>query len=64
MVITLDMEKAYAGLDWNFIKKCFNDLGLCEKWTNRIMQWITTTTFSMIVNEKPGNAFQFEREIR
>lgn len=26
MVIKLDMEKSYNRLDWDFIKKCFEDL--------------------------------------
>lgn len=52
MPIKLDMETAYGRLECDFIKKCIDDLGVCEKWTNWIMQCITTTAFRMILNEK------------
>lgn len=47
-----------------FVKKCFSDLVFCEKWINRIIQWITTITFTMLVNEKSGNMFHTEPSIR
>lgn len=29
--IKLDMEKAYDRIDWNFITKCFQNLGFADK---------------------------------
>lgn len=64
MVIKLDMENAYVRLDWNFIKKWFNDLRFYEKWTTQIMLFISSTTFRMIVNVNPCTIFQPQRGIR
>lgn len=33
MVIRLGMEKAFR-LDCDFIRKCFTDLGFCDRWIN------------------------------
>lgn len=35
--IKLVMEKAYDRLDQAFTKKCLDDLGFSNKWTNWIM---------------------------
>lgn len=37
MAIKLDMKNAYDRLYWNFIRKCFHDLGSSDKLTNWIM---------------------------
>lgn len=51
-------------IDWiETLFKIFNDLGYCEKWANWIIQYITITTFSMIINGKPDNIFQHRRGI-
>lgn len=37
MAIKLDMEKAYDGLEWQFIGTCLSHLGFSEKWINWVM---------------------------
>lgn len=64
IAIKLDMKKAYDKLDWNFIRKCSQDLGFTDKWANWTMQCITTTTFKVMVNGKIGAPFIPERGIR
>lgn len=63
MATKLVMKKAYDKLEQNFIKKYFIDLGFCERWVRLIMQSNTTTTFSIIMNEKAGSTIQPERGI-
>lgn len=57
MAIKLDIEIAYDGMEWNFIKKCFIDLSFCEKWT-KWMQCTTTTFSRIIVDGKTWKEFQ------
>lgn len=59
MAIKLDIEKAYDRLEWNFIKKCFADLGFC-RWIRWTVERITTTTFTVLINGKPGTPFHLE----
>lgn len=35
MVIKLDIEMGYDRLDWNFFRKCFDNLGFCENGVTR-----------------------------
>lgn len=32
MAIKLEMEKAYDRLEWDFARKCFQDLGFPNRW--------------------------------
>lgn len=54
MANKLHVEKAYDSLEWTFIKKHFNVLGLYNKWTNWTIECIITTTFTILANQNPG----------
>lgn len=42
-------------------KICFTVLGFYDKWTNWIIECITTTTLSMTVNESLGIRFNLKK---
>lgn len=63
-VIKQDMEKAYGSLVWVIVRKYFMDLGFSIKWTNWIMEYITTTILLVHINGKLGSPFKLERGIR
>lgn len=59
--IKLDMKKAYVKLDWNFISKCFQDLGFSYNWINWNMQCTTTISFRVMDSKIDAPFFFPER---
>ena len=58
IAIKLDMEKAYDGLEWDFIPKCFQEMGFHPTWNNWIMEAISSISYSIMINDTP-NGFIF-----
>lgn len=54
MAIKHDVEKTYNRLEWDFKKKCFQDLGLSNQWVNWKWQCISILTLRVIVNDRKG----------
>lgn len=45
-------------IDWIGISlECLTDLGLCDRWTNWIMQCVTRTSFKIIVHGRLETRF-------
>ena len=42
MALKLDMEKAYDRIEWDFIIKCFEELGFHPKWVRWIKECISS----------------------
>lgn len=57
MGIKLNIRKAYARLDWDFIRKCFFDLGFSDIWINWMIQCITTPYFRILLMIEQGIHF-------
>lgn len=47
MTLKLDLEKAYDLLDWNYIRACLIEFGFNVNWCDRIMNCISTASFSI-----------------
>lgn len=54
MVIKLDIKNVYDRLGCDFVKKFLTNLSFSDKWTNWIMECITTTFLTILVNGKLG----------
>lgn len=46
----LDMYKAYDRIEWGFVQKILITLGFPVKWTNLVMECISTVTYSIQIN--------------
>jgi hypothetical protein len=63
MALKLNMEKAFDRMEWGFISKIFSCLGFNLKWIRMIEQFISTITFSILLDSSPYGKFSPNREI-
>lgn len=52
MVLKLDMSMAYDRVDWPFLQAIMIKLGFSASWVSRIMDCVSTATFSFLLNGK------------
>lgn len=45
VVMKLDMNKAYDGLDWDFLKEILLVLGFCATWVNLMITLVSSVTY-------------------
>ncbi|OMO52105.1 reverse transcriptase [Corchorus capsularis] len=64
MALKLDLSKAYDRVNWSFLKLLLDKMGFCEFWTTRVMECITSTQFSIVLNGERGDSFTPERGLR
>ncbi|ONI21875.1 hypothetical protein PRUPE_2G095500 [Prunus persica] len=64
MGIKLDMNKAYDRVEWNFLREVMLKMGFRSRWVHLIMRFITTVTFSVVLNGQLGKKFMLSRGIR
>lgn len=64
MAIKLDLEKAYDLLDWRFIRGCLTQFGFSNAWCDRIMNCVSSTSFSLLINGSPYGHFRASKGIR
>ncbi|RVW65308.1 Transposon TX1 uncharacterized 149 kDa protein [Vitis vinifera] len=64
IICKLDIEKAYDNVDWYFLLTVVQKMGFKEKWIGWIKWCISTTSFSVLVNETSTGFFQSLRGLR
>ena len=64
MGLKIDMEKAYDRLEWCFLEKVLHGFGFPNIWIQWVMQCVTTTSFSMLINGSPYSFFKPKRGLR
>ena len=58
------MEKVYNRLEWDFIFSCPKDMRFHDRWISWIHEYITTVTYSVIINHEVCGFIQPSRRIR
>ncbi|XP_026420100.1 uncharacterized protein LOC113316084 [Papaver somniferum] len=64
MSIKLDLSKAFDRLEWSFIIVVFEKLGFSDDWCQLVFQYISTVSYSVLVNGSPSESFLPSRGIR
>ena len=52
LALKLDISKAYNRIERDFLKGIMKKLGLPERWIDRVMSCVTSTSFSVCINVK------------
>jgi hypothetical protein len=64
VAMKIDLQKAYDRVNWSFFRAVLKSFGFQEKFSNWIMQCVTTVSFSVLTNGGKSKSFQPTRGIR
>ncbi|KAL6183399.1 hypothetical protein ACLB2K_044810 [Fragaria x ananassa] len=57
LALKLDMIKAYNRVEWDFLEAALIRFGFSRDWIRLIMACVTTVSFAIVLNGKPGRTF-------
>ena len=60
----LDISKAYDRVEWPFLQGIMAKLGFLKKWISWVMGYVTTPSFSILINGKSYGNIHLTRGIR
>lgn len=63
MAVNSDMSKAYDRVEREFLEQVFKRLCFHDKWTNWIMQCVSTVSYSYLINDTALGSVKPERGI-
>jgi hypothetical protein len=64
MLIKLDLSKAFDRASWQYLKAILDSFGFDQGWVKWILNLISSTFFSILVNGVPSGPFSPSRGIR
>jgi hypothetical protein len=64
MLIKLDLSKAFDRASWQYLRAILDSFGFDQGWVNWILNLISSTFFSILVNGVPSRHFSPSRGIR
>ena len=64
VVCKLDIEKTYNHLNWEFVLEVLRRKGFGQRWLSWISWCMSTTSFSILINETSADFFRSTRGLR
>uniref|UniRef100_A0A2N9FI47 CCHC-type domain-containing protein n=1 Tax=Fagus sylvatica TaxID=28930 RepID=A0A2N9FI47_FAGSY len=64
MAAKLDMSKAYDRVEWNFLQAILLKFGFHRRWVDLIMTYVSTTSYTVMVNGAPYGYIKPSRGLR
>lgn len=58
------MSKAYEKMEWNYLKRVMEEMGLNVRMVNLIMGCVTSASFFILINETPKGHIISNRGLR
>lgn len=58
------MSKAYARVDWSFLRVILLTMNFSPIWVNWIMESVTTVTYTLLINGSPSQSFKPKKGLR
>lgn len=62
--LKVDLGKAYNTLEWTFLKAMLVEIGFPKKFINCIMEYVSTMSYSFMLNRGLTKPFQVKRVLR
>ncbi|KAF3675337.1 hypothetical protein FXO37_05924 [Capsicum annuum] len=63
-MIKVDIQKAYDTMDWHYLNQAMDGLGFPQNFTNWVMQCVTTSSYSLLINGELTKPFEATRGLR
>lgn len=57
MTLKLDMSKVYDRVEWNFLRSVMERLRFDNMWISLVMKYITSISYSILLNEEARSSF-------
>ena len=57
MAVKLDINKAYDRVEWEFLQRIMQKIGLPDQWVNLAMETVRTASYSTLINGEPRGFF-------